>query len=211
MATKVMSIHQALAEIKLYDSKIHNATMKKFIDFARKGTDKIGSYTKSEYENVLKGNLKSVSALISNRKAIKSAIVLSNATTKINVSGKEYTVADAIERKNAIDYEKRLLHALRAQYSSCKTDVDIKNESISTKLESYLKSVVSEKDKNNPEIVKQYEKQYRDVNEYELIDPSGVANYIEELEKSIEEFETEVDYKLSESNTVTKITVELDD
>ena len=87
--------------------------------------------------------------------------------------------------------------------------VESENNNLQPRLESYLKSVINEKDKNDIETVKMYEKQFRDVNEFELIDPCKVKTYIDNLEKSIEDFETEVDYKLSESNTVTQITVNL--
>lgn len=211
MAEKTMSIHQALAELKTYENKIFKATREEFVAVNRKGNDKIGSYTKDEYANMLKGNLDKVKALISNKKIIKSAIVLSNANTKVTIGGEEYTVAEAIERKNMISYEKQLLTSMKSQYSIGTTKIESENNSLAVRLEGYLKSVVNEKDKNNPEIVKQYEKQFRDVNEYELIDPNKIADVIKTLEKDIEDFETEVDYKLSESNTVTQITVNLAD
>ena len=211
MAEKTMSIHQALAELKMYESKIYKASRADFVTSNRKGNEKIGSYTKAEYANVLKGNLDKVKALINNKKVIKSAVVLSNANIKVTIGGTEYTVAEAIERKNMLDLEKQLLNSMKNQYSMCSSKIEMENNNLTSRLESYLKSVVNEKDKNNPEIVKQYEKQFRDVNEYELIDPNKIADAISELEKSIEDFETEVDYKLSESNTVTQITVELAD
>lgn len=211
MAEKTMSIHQALAELKMYESKIFKASREDFVTSNRKGNEKIGSYTKAEYANVLKGNLDKVKALINNKKVIKSAVVLSNANTKVTIGGIEYTVAEAIERKNMLNLEKQLLTSMRNQYSMCSSKIEMENNNLTSRLESYLKSVVNEKDKNNPEIVKQYEKQFKDVNEYELIDPNKIAEAISDLEKSIEDFETEVDYKLSESNTITQITVELAD
>lgn len=209
MTEKTMSVHQALAEIKMYDNKIYRATMQTFVSAGRKGNEKIGSETKEEFSNSIKGNFDSVVALIENKKAIKSAIVLSNANTKVNIGGIEYTVAEAIERKAMITHEKQFLNSLKQQYRMANDKVESENNSLQPRLESYLKSVINEKDKNDIETVKMYEKQFRDVNEYELIDPCKVRNYIENLEKSIEDFETEVDYKLSESNTVTQITVNL--
>ena len=209
MAEKTMSIHQALAEIKMYDSKIYKATNQIFVSAARKGNEKFGSETKEEFVNGIKGNFDSVVALIENKKIIKSAIVLSNANTKVIIGGTEYTVAEAIERKNMITHEKAFLNSLKMQYRVALDKIETENNSLQPKLESYLKSVVGEKDRNDIEIVSKYEKQFREVNEYELIDPCKVNDYIKDLEKSIDDFETEVDYKLSEINTTTQITVNL--
>ena len=211
MAVKTMSIHQALAEVKMYNSKIYKASNEVFVSCARKGTDKLGSYTKEEYSNLIKGNFDKATALIENVKRIKAAIVLSNANTKVTIGGVEYTVAEAIERKNMINYEINLLTNLQKQYFSTTQKIENENNMLSDKLETYLKSVVNEKDKNNPEIVKGYEKQFRDANEYEIIDPNKIADYINKLDTEITDFNTEVDYKLSESNTITQITVDLVD
>ena len=40
MAEKTMSVHQALAEIKMYDNKIYRATMQTFVSAGRKGNEK---------------------------------------------------------------------------------------------------------------------------------------------------------------------------
>ena len=113
MAEKVMSIHQALAELKLYDNKIWNGLKKDFVTYTKKGNDKIGSYTIQEYSDLLKGNLDSVRALMENKRVVKSAIVLSNANTKITIGDKEYTVAEAIERKSMMEMERKLLSELK--------------------------------------------------------------------------------------------------
>ena len=211
MAEKVMSIHQALAELKLYDNKIWKGLNKSFVTYTKKGNDKIGSYTIQEYSDLLKGDLDSVRALIENKKIVKSAIVLSNANTKITIGDKEYTVAEAIERKSMIDMERKLLAELKSQYVNAMHNIETKNESLKNNLESYLKSVIGEKDKSDPEIVAKFEKQFYDNNEYYLVDPCKINDVINELEKEIDEFDSEVDYKLSESNTITKITVNLID
>lgn len=211
MAEKVMSIHQALAELKLYDNKIWNGLKKDFVTYTKKGNDKIGSYTIQEYSDLLKGNLDSVRALMENKKVVKSAIVLSNANTKITIGDKEYTVAEAIERKSMMEMERKLLSELKAQYVNAMHNIETRNESLKNNLESYLKSVIGEKDKSDPEVVSKFEKQFYDHNEYYLVDPCKINDVINELEKEIDEFESEVDYKLSESNTITKITVNLID
>ena len=68
-------------------------------------------------ESRAKADYQSIEALIKRRNAIKSAIVVSNATTKIEVAGVKMTVAEAIERKTSISYDIQLLDKLKEVYA----------------------------------------------------------------------------------------------
>ena len=101
-----ISITEALNELKLYDSKILKAiTNAKLVGAAKKFSDKVGVFKKEDFEDRAKASYQSVTDLIANRNALKSAIVKSNAITEVTVNGKTMTVAEAIERKNSIDYD----------------------------------------------------------------------------------------------------------
>lgn len=54
-----------------------------------------------------------VMGLISYRHKIKALVVQSNACTKVIVGKEEMTVAEAIERKQSIQYEKDLLEVMQ--------------------------------------------------------------------------------------------------
>ena len=97
-----MSIHQALSELKLLDNRIERAISSgRFIGTKKLVESKVSQTRTSvkEFNERAKADLDSVRALIERRSAIKSKIVASNATTKVIIGGTEYTVAEAIERK----------------------------------------------------------------------------------------------------------------
>jgi hypothetical protein len=53
--------------------------------------------------------------LISRRATLKSAIMKSNATTKVTIGSKEMLVIDAIEMKETIKYKQAFLQQLKSQ------------------------------------------------------------------------------------------------
>lgn len=102
---RIITITEALNELKLYDARIRKAISNtKLAGAAKKSSARIGAITKNEFNEHAKASYQSVTDLIANRNTLKSAIVKSNAVTEITVNGKVMTVAEAIERKNAICY-----------------------------------------------------------------------------------------------------------
>lgn len=205
-----MTITRALAELKLLDKritgKIHNTT---FVEPNKKSADKVARiYTRSEFDEKVKSEYQSILDLIERRKKIKSAIVESNAITHVEIGGKTYTVAEAIERKNSIEYEKQLLATMKAQYKLALASVNRENERVQETLDKLLETMLGKEAKNVTIESNEMAKKYLEDNEYEIVDPLKIVEKIETLEKEIDEFESEVDFVLSESNTITKISIE---
>jgi len=195
----------------LYDGKITRSLQLPFVLANKKSNKVINGVSITDVKAKIKGNFKSTISLIENRKRIKDAVVKSNAETKVKIGSKEYTVAEAIERKSSLGYDREFLSTLKQQFHSATTKVDGENASLSGKLETYLSSVLGDKTSRNSEDVANYTKGFMDNNEYELIDPGNVSEYIKKLEEEIEEFSSQVDYVLSESNSTTFINVDLVD
>jgi molybdopterin synthase catalytic subunit len=212
MSLVKLSVHRALAEIKLLNKRIESGCNVDFLAANTMSNVTIKGKSLEDYKKLITGNYDSVTTLIENRKRIKSALVISNATTKVKIGDQEFFVAEAIERKNAIDLEKLLLSNLKQQYNVCNKTVNDNATRLPEMLEKYL-SVVLGTDKNtrDPESVKAHTKDFEKRNKMELIDPLNIATKIEQLEKSIDNFETNVDYVLSESNATTFIEIELKD
>lgn len=209
MAVVNMSVHRGLSELKLYANKIASLNSGSFV-VANKQTNKtIGGRSIEDVNNLIKGNFDSMVALIENRKRIKDAIVKSNAMTNVSVNGKVMTVAEAIERKASIEFERNFLRILQNQFSQQNNIVDQQNLQLPTKLESFLQSTLGEK--RDVATVKDLTKTFEDNNKYVLIDPNHIQDYIQKLEKNIDEFVSQVDYTLSESNATTFFDVELVD
>jgi len=211
MATKKMSVHQALSELKLYQSKLEkmNGAGANYIASRKNNVKMINGQSLEDFEKNIKSNFQKMSALISNRKRIKDAVVLSNAETKVKIGSQEMTVAEAIERKASLTFEKMFYQTLLHQYQTHVNNVNRKNEEVQKGLEQYLSNVLG--DKPEAEMIERLSKKYVEDNEWTLIDPMNVSDRLEALNNSIEEFQSNVDYILSESNATTFITVELED
>lgn len=209
MSVIKMSVHRGLSELKLYSNKIDSAMNNAFVLANKQSNKVIGGRSVEEVEKAIGSQFDSVKALIENRKRIKSAIVKSNASTTVTVSGIEMTVAEAIERKAAIEFERVFLSHLQNQFLQQNRTVETQNEQLQPKLESFLQATLGEK--RDVEQVKALTKTFEDNNKYVLIDPKHIQTQIESLSKSIEEFASQVDYILSESNATTFFEVDFVD
>lgn len=207
---KRISITEALKELKLYDARINKAiAATKFIGAKKKSDDKIGTINKDVFDQLAVSGHQSIMDLIANRTKIKAAIVQSNATTMVEIAGIKYTVAQAIERKNSIEYEKDLLLAMKTQWSEANIRVNNENSKVDNQVNKMLEAFLG---KDSDKKVSQTDlstisDQYRDKNEWELEDPLGLYNRMLELESNIDSFEADVDVRLSISNSITYIEV----
>lgn len=175
----------------------------------RKSNRKINGVDIPEYEKQMQASYDKVVGLISYRNKIKALVVQSNANTKVMVGKEEMTVAEAIERKQSIQYEKNLLEVIQHQHRSAINTVAKENDALPAKPETYLINILGNKDKQSPEEVKLHTETFMKRNEFEIIDPLNVKQQIEKLSNRIEEFESEVDAVLSESNATTFIEVQV--
>lgn len=206
-----ISITEALNELKLYDSKINKAiTNAKLVGATKKSSDKIGVVKKEEFIERAKASYQSVTDLIANRNALKSAIVKSNAVTEVTINGKTMTVAEAIERKNSIEYDEQLLNTMKAQYVNATSSVDKENKKVDTKVDELISTLVGkDTDKKiDKDAVEAIEKPYREKNEFELIDPIGIFDEMLKLEADIDGFQSNCDTSLVLSNATTFIEID---
>lgn len=212
MATvEKMTIHKALCELKILDSRINNAISSARFCLANKhSNEKVNGVTVEEYQETMKASYNKASDLIRRREAIKRAVVLSNAKTIVKIGGKEYTVAEAIEMNNhGIDLKLQLKNAMKRQYDSAMTAIISKNSVVDDKATEYVVGLFGQKEsKTANEEYEKARKSYIEANTMELIDPVNILEKIEALEVEIADFTTEVDSALSVSNALTEITVE---
>lgn len=212
MATvEKMTIHKALCELKILDSRINNAISSARFCLANKhSNEKVNGVTVEEYQETMKASYNKASDLIRRREAIKRAVVLSNAKTIVKIGGKEYTVAEAIEMNNhGIDLKLQLKNTMKKQYDSAMTTIISKNSVVDDKATEYVVGLFGQKEsKTANEEYEKARKSYIEANTMELIDPVNILEKIEALEVEIADFTTEVDSALSVSNALTEITVE---
>lgn len=207
---ETMSITRALAEVKLLDKRIEKTiSQASFVTHAKASQKNVSkNVTKEQFENQSKASLQSVRDLIDRRSRIKSAIAVSNATVDVVVSDKKYKVAEAIARKNSIEHEQLLVFQIRSQLSRAKSRMEEQNDSVNRKLQELLISMVGKDNvKNASEESNKMANQYLADNEYELVDGLNAELLAMELEEEIDDFLFEVDFALSQSNTLTEIEI----
>lgn len=208
MDMKKISLHRALSELKMLNERIDAATKNVVLVRAnRKSNEKIDGMSIEEFQKDMQGSYDKVISLITYRNRLKALVVASNAKTTVKIGSVTMTVAEAIERKQSIQLEKDVVEKLRRQYHRAITQVTEANEALPEKLETYLINILGSKDKQSPDEVKLHTETFMKRNEYELIDPMNIKKIIETLTGQIEEFESEVDAVLSESNATTFVEV----
>lgn len=203
-----MTIHRALAELKTLDARIEQAISAGIFCVANKNSNtKIAGSSIEDFKKLMQGDFDKVRGLIDRRNVIKSAIVQSNAITDVVVGGVTMKVAEAIERKSAIQYDRNFLYQLQRQFKKSNGEVNTENEKLPQKLETYLQSVLGGKDNRSAEDVKLHTDSFMKNNTYDLIDPNQLNKATKELENSIFAFDVDVDATLSESNATTFIEI----
>lgn len=213
MAEKTLSVYEALIEISRLNDKIEkfnsSSTMPLFLACATESAKYIEGMEKEKYINLLKSNYDSCRHLISNLSEYKAKVALSNAKTTITVGGKEYTIAEAIQRKQNIDTEIRFLRMIETQLKDVNTKITAKNNSVKAGLTEYLEKVKSET--ATPEEIDKLTNIYNEKNLFILVDPYGITETIDEKRQELETFLSDVDTKITASNCSTMITVNLED
>lgn len=216
MTNEKMTVHKALAELKTMDDRITKAMRDvTYVLAAKRSAEKINGMTVADFTSKMKSGYQKVNDLIARRDAMKRAVVLSNATTKIRVGNAEYTVAEAIEMKNhGMEFKKALLYNMSSAYNTAQLEFTRNSgEALEKKAEQYVLSVIQAQPKDGKmaidgDAMKAVRQTYIDNNSYDILDPLNVAKIMEELDAEINEFEAEVDAALSCSNALTVIEFE---
>lgn len=197
-----MSITQALAELKLLRKRIGaNLDGTRFMMMKTKRSqvdvEKFSVDAKAYYQSYMD--------LLERYNKIKAAIVRSNATAVVKIAGKEYTVAEAVEKKRSIDMYKNLLMHMEKDYKHTTDEYETHCAVEEHRVERLITTELGKDAKTNVDVVKQLRETFLADNSAEIIDPLKLETKIRGLRREIEEFETAVDWTLSESNSVTMI------
>lgn len=210
MTTEKMNVHKALAELKILDDRIIKAINSVEACISNKHSNtKVKGVDIKVYTGVMKSSYDKATDLIKRREAIKRAVVLSNAVTKVTVADKEYTVAEAIEMKNyGMDFKKLLKQKIKKQYDAAMAQIITENGKLEDKAENYVVGLYGSKEgKTSTEEFTKTREAYIEAQTMELVDPIGVLKEMEDLETEIAEFTAEVDAALSVSNSLTEIEI----
>jgi hypothetical protein len=203
-----ITITRALAELKLLDSRINKKTSESDFAFLLSKKNKNNLNTDTLTTNA-KASFQSIVDLIKRRQTLKSAIILSNAHTRVKLNGEDLTVAEVIECKQLVDLYKGLLLKLKQNRETVVNQVERNNQQLELDLQKLLEINFgkSSNAKTNTDDIENISKTYREQNKSEMLDCVNIDSKIKEVEELINKYETETNFVLSESNATTKIKV----
>lgn len=211
MTTETMNVHKALCELKTLEERIEKAIRIHTFVFANKHANtKVSGVNIGEHCEEIKSVYQSINDLIARRDALKRAVSMSNATTKVTIAQKEYTVAEAIELKNhGIPLKEQLLSKLSADLQNARSKAEENNGTrLDERADAYIHSLYGNVDiKGASEEIKKVRDDFVASQAMEVVDPIGARKELERLESEINNFITEIDSALSVSNALTEITV----
>lgn len=199
-------ITQALDERDLLKKKIIDKIDKAcFVDTIKKNEDTVkrAKITREDFKNQAEANYQQIESLIDRFQRIETAIVLSNAISKITTSYGTYTIAEALSIKRRLkddgndeDFENYLYDKLQEDYDSFSITVDNKNKELQSVAENMRLSILGKdnktKDDRPLDVVETYVKE----NTTELVDPLKIKTLIDKLierkDKLLREIETQI-------------------
>jgi hypothetical protein len=199
-----ITITRALAELKLLESRIQKATAEiKFAICVTKNTNY--NVNKNEFSSQVTSKHQSLMDLISHREKLKSSIVKSNAVTKVKIGAKEMTVVDAIEMKKTIKYKEVLLDTLKKQRFAVTKEYESHKARVKQSIDTNITHICSRDIKPDPSTIQDLTDMMWKNDPVEIFDPLGLDKMIDALTTEIEDFTSNVDFALSESNSLTRV------
>lgn len=208
MTIEKMNIHKALCELKLLDNRIAREINDcKFVGVTKTVAKMVGSEPVDIFGANQKAQYQKIESLIARRAAIKKAVVLSNATTKVTIGGIEYTIAEAIEMKNhGLEGKIALRNAISSALAQAERKIEITNQDAEVKADRFVESTFGGKDEKKGDAVVA-RSAYLQTLSVELVDPLKCRDILKKLEDEIMNFMGEVDAALSTSNSLTEIEI----
>lgn len=209
MNKETMNIHKALCELKILDDRIVKAINDcPYVGITKTAAKRVGSQSVAEFSETVKSGYESAIDLIARRKAIKSAVVKSNASTTVRIGDKEYTIAEAIEMKNhGLEGEKRLLRFMVTRLTEAESRIERTKADLEARADAFVRDQTGTKDTKGADIL-QMRQDYIAMQDVELVDPLHIRDVIKDLDEKINTFMSEVDSALQTSNANTEITIE---
>jgi flagellar motor component MotA len=184
---------------KRIDKKTHNAC---FITYAvNEKVQNDDCHPKEDFQ--------SISDMIIERQKIKSAIIASNASTLVKINDETMTVAEAIEKKESMQFLKNLLSRMQDQHRNIIRHIEQENEEAQDRLTRLLEANFGGREsKVRDTEIESVTDTFWKSNLAEKVDPISLADEIEKLDEYIDSFESEVDLVLSESNARTEVEID---
>ena len=205
-----LTVTEAINLLKLTEKKINKLKDKIEIAGVKNSKNMVNGIPESEFLAEVRRNFDSLRKLEENYRELKSKIALSNATTKVRVGSKEYTVVEALEIKRkayeTLDFYENLLYSyedVKEEVSNLNTRVENDvNKMIETKLGSDAKN------QNSDDIIELKNKLFES-SKYSVAKDDRVLKEVIAIKEDLEEFLEKIDVALSIVNAKTEIEVDI--
>lgn len=212
MTNEKMTIHRALAELKVLEDRIESEINDaNFCTAAKHSETKLNGMSIEQYKAVGAAAFQKIKDLIKRRDAIKRAVIDSNSRTEVEIGGETYTVAMAISMKqHGLDMYDLLYKQMLRQHSYAVGMIERKNADLEINADAMLKQTFgqqAEKSGMNADTIPKFREAYMAPLRYELFDCIDIKAKIDELHDWIDKFSADVDAALSASNAVTTIEI----
>ena len=207
--TKELTLTRALVELKLYDSKIQKAIDElKPVSYSVNNVVTDYRQTPNEFIGEYKSQMQKIKDLRNNKTLLKNALMKANATTKVIIADKEYTILEALNKKQDIQTEQYLINVLKHSLSNSVSKVNNLQEQVEDRIEKTINSKSASSGNQSKDYVQVVRDAYNDKIP-KLVNADVIEKLIIEKENAVSEFLAEVDFALSEINAITKINVDL--
>ncbi|QXV80086.1 hypothetical protein bas33_0075 [Escherichia phage HildyBeyeler] len=212
MTTRI-SKTRALATIKSLEAKIRKAAEQQVLIAVGEGKDKnkvvVGAAIEvDDLSARIKADFQSLLDMMSQRDRIKAALIKSNAETIVEIGSRKMTVAEAIEAKRSMELKAQLLANMRKQFQAATAKFNTQKAQFDAKYERLQDSMATRDKKTSEDEVKMQLNLLELKNTPFLIDPLELEKLIKQHDEEYQDFATNVDFVLSESNASTFIEVE---
>ncbi len=201
-----VTVHRALASLKLTDAKIE----KKINGFnpciaKPKKQKHVNNVQIENLEKNIKSELESIESLIAYKTAVKAAIMESNTTKEVTLpNGTKATIATAIEMKREAVWKQKLLTQMTRSHMNAQSKLDIQNRDLEAKADKHIETVFGgEKASGAAEA----RKQYIEDNSWDVIDPLKAEEKLKKMRDELDDFLSNIDFILSESNATEKVNI----
>lgn len=206
-----ITVTRGLAELKTLSNRISSVIQTGTYVGVVRGSKEAplnSPLSKEQLEANIQASFQQVTDLIKRRDEIKRSIIVSNARTEVSISGVKMTVAEAIERKSSIQYTLQLISTMQAQYNTSTVLMNNQNAKVEADIEKRVMAAYgNDKGKVSEEQHRLIANAVKGESEAKLLDPAKIVEKIQTLRREYEDFVTEVDFVLSESNARTEIEI----
>ena len=208
---ETMKVIEAIGQLKIQEDRFRKELVKLSpLGVKRASSKKIDGKTIEEFTNLAKSNYDSVRTLLNRYVAMKEAINEFNASTKISVAGTEMSVASAIYLKEyGLDQKELLLNGMTRALSDAEAAIQRENgDKLDGAAERNAAQNFDGDKKSDPAGYMKFLADYKEQNQYEMVDPLHIRDEIAKLTDEITKFRSSVDTAIQIANATHDITIE---